>query len=139
MISSSLHQSIPHPSRDSKGKLHLPLSHCLILPRNDRSTGKNSTPRISQFTPPNQLLIVMEPLYTMHCGHHSHSECALSVYSVSPSWHSELGHVMPSRYLASAGIPVHYCFKCVNPVWLLTHAGRGKWPTLSLDHCSWFR
>ena len=30
----------------------------------------------------------------------------LCVYSVSASWRSELGKDMPSRYLASAGIPV---------------------------------
>ena len=32
----------------------------------------------------------------------------VSVYIVSACWRSELGLDTPSRYLASAGIPVHY-------------------------------
>ena len=34
----------------------------------------------------------------------------LSVHSVSECWRSELGQGTPSRYLASAGTPVHYYF-----------------------------
>lgn len=33
----------------------------------------------------------------------------IGAYNASASWHPELVQHMPSRYLASAGIPVNYC------------------------------
>ena len=41
----------------------------------------------------------------------------LNVRSVSANWHSELGLDMPSRYLASAGIPVNYYLICTQ-LWI---------------------
>ena len=38
--------------------------------------------------------------------HEDQGKVTLSVYTVSTSWHSELGYDTPSRFLASAGTPV---------------------------------